>query len=193
MSSRDGFECYKLYLAMQRHFSSGYDFFKYNGKVNVAVETYHKRNDVFAFEKLSNIVPSDERLDFLLSHCIEDPKMWIRNMSKMHYDKYKQRMKNFPKTFKEDLEFLSQRKPSHYMSTKNGIPPIHEYCMTNKISLETLIAIDNFFPFIDQHDEEVDISIGWPDYIEKVKNYRPFLQPKINSVYQDIMRNVLLD
>mgnify|MGYP001323202090 CR=1 FL=1 len=68
--TRDGYECYKLYLALQRHFSTTYDFFTYNGKVNASVESYSKRPDVFKFEKLSKILTADQRLDFFVSHFI---------------------------------------------------------------------------------------------------------------------------
>ena len=48
----EGFDAYKTYLALKRHFTSDYDYFKYNGKVRAGVESFLKRNDKFFFRKL---------------------------------------------------------------------------------------------------------------------------------------------
>ena len=106
--TRKGFEAYKLYLALQRHFSTTYDFHKYNGKVNASTAAYEKRNDMYSFEKLTKIVNEDELLDFFVCHFLENPKCWIRNMNKQNYEKYKAKLKNFPTTFREELQYLSQ-------------------------------------------------------------------------------------
>ena len=50
-SSKDAFEVYICYLAMKRHFTSSYDYFKYNGKVNARVDAFENRKDKFFFFK----------------------------------------------------------------------------------------------------------------------------------------------
>ena len=51
------------------------------------------------------------------------------------------------------------------------------------INLETLILIDSFYPFIDDHDKLINIPIMWPQHIKKLKNYRPFLKNILNITY----------
>ena len=135
--TRQGYEAYKLYLAMQRHFSTNYDFEKYNGKVNVSVEAYQKRNDMFSFEKLIKIMPGEDLTDFFLCHFIDNPKCWIRNMNKMHYDGYKSKLKNFSSMFKEDMYLLKQYNPSDLISVVSDIPTIHQLAISKKINIET--------------------------------------------------------
>ena len=189
--TRQGYDTYKLYLAMQRHFSTSYDFHKYNGKVNASIEAYQKRNDMFSFEKLSKIVPQDELVNFFLCHFLDNPKCWIRNMSKASYEKYKAKHKNFPTTFREELQYLSQHKPADLMAT-NDIPLIHRLCMEKKVSMETLIAMDKFFPFIDKHNDEVNVPFAWPDHIAMLKNYRPFFVEHVTEIHKDVMKDELL-
>ena len=189
--TRQGYDTYKLYLAMQRHFSTSYDFHKYNGKVNVSVEAYQKRNDMFSFEKLSKIVPQDELINFFLCHFLDNPKCWIRSMSKASYETYKAKLKNFPNTFREELQYLSQHKPADLMAT-NDIPLIHRLCMEKKVSMETLIAMDKFFPFIDKHNDEVNVPFAWPDHIAMLKNYRPFFVEHVTEIHKDVMKDELL-
>ena len=189
--TRQGYDAYKLYLAMQRHFSTSYDFHKYNGKVNASIEAYQKRNDMFSFEKLSKIVPQDELINFFLCHFLDNPKCWIRSMSKASYEKYKAKLKNFPTTFREELQYLSQHKPADLMAT-NDIPLIHRLCMEKKVSMETLIAMDKFFPFIDKHNDEVNVPFAWPDHIAMLKNYRPFFVEHVTEIHKDVMKDELL-
>lgn len=189
--TREGYECYKLYLALQRHFSTSYDFFKYNGKVNSSVAAYQKRNDVYSFEKLSKIVLPEDRIDFFVAHFVNDPKCWIGNMSKREFETYKEVLKTFPNKFKDDLEYISTYDPSELMKV-DGIPLIHELCINKKVSKETLIAMDVFFPFIDKHANEVKVPFVFPDYIDMMKNYRPFFAKKITDFHKDIMKNVLI-
>ena len=191
--TREGYECYKMYLALQRHFSTSYDFHKYNGKVNASVEAYQKRNDMFSFEKLSRVVLPEDRLDFFVCHFLDNPKCWIRSMSKSNYEKYKSKMKAFPTKFKEDLEYISTFNPAELMAANsNEIPQIHKLFINKKIDAETIIAVDKFFPFIDSHDKEVKLPIVWPDHIAMLKNYRPFFQPKVSDIQKDVMKSILL-
>lgn len=36
------FECFNLYHALKLHFTSDYDFIKYNGKTNVSIKSFEK-------------------------------------------------------------------------------------------------------------------------------------------------------
>ena len=48
-----GFDVFKVYLAVKLHFTSNYDYFEYDGKVNCKLETFTKRNDRYFFHKLT--------------------------------------------------------------------------------------------------------------------------------------------
>lgn len=190
--TRDGYECYKTYLALQRHFSTSYDYFKYNGKVNASSDAYSKRNDMFAFEKLTKLIQKDEYIDFFVGHFLDNPKCWIRNMSKQGYDKYKAKLKNFPTKFKEDLDYLSMHKPSELMANNGDIPLIHKLCINKKVDIETLIAMDSFFPFIDKHFKEVQVPFVFPEHIQLLQKYRPFFAKHVTELHKDIMKEALL-
>ena len=191
--TKAGYNAYKLYLALQRHFSTEYDFFKYNGKVNTSVEAYYKRPDAFSFEKLSNIVLEDEMIDFFVCHFVENPKMWIRNMSKSNLEVYRAKIKNFPTKFREDLQYISQFSLPDLMKCENDIPEIHKMVISNKISLETVIAMNKFYPFIEKHKEKCSVPFVWPDYVQKLTKYQPFFESKITDFHKDIMKDVFLN
>lgn len=193
--TKDGYEVYIMYLALQRHFSTNYDYFQYNGRVKASTDSYSNRNDLFSFEKLTKIIKAEDREDFFVAHFLDNPKEWIRNMSKAKLDEYKATYKNFPNKFKEDLEFIKLNGPHNMIHhTKDEIPGIHKYCINNTLSIETVIALNDIFPFLDKHENEVSVPFVWPDYISKVYNYRPFVQKKLKNDFiniVDIARNVL--
>jgi hypothetical protein len=195
--TREGYQTFQLYLALQRHFTSDYDFFKYNGKVNASSDAYKKRTDVFAFEKLSKIVPSDQTVDFLLAHMLDNPKEYIRNMSKPKYDEYSNRLKKLPQIFSVDLEYLRNEGMSDVMKvTSSDIPIIHKRAISNEISIETIIILDSIFPFVDKHSEECKVPFVFPQYIDKVKNYRPFLLLKVTDkteIFRSLTKKILLE
>ena len=191
--TKEGYETYKQYLALQRHFSTNYDYFKYNGKVNASTDAYSKRTDMFAFEKMIKIIPESDRIDFFVTHFLENPKCWIRSMSKSNLDVYKAKIKNFPTKFREDLEYLVNFSLPELMKVENDIPEIHKIAINGKIDIETLIAVDKFYPFIEKHAKTCTVPFVWPDHITKLQNYRPFFVQKVNDFHKDIMKDVFLN
>lgn len=190
--TKQGYEAYKMYLALQRHFSTNYDYFKYNGKVNASAAAYEKRQDAFSFEKLVKIVQPEQLQDFYVCHFLDNPKCWIRSMSRSNYDTYKAVIKNFSKTFRDDCEVLSQQHLPSLMKVDGDIPLIHKMCINKQVSIESLIAIDKFYPFIDKHEEAVTVPFVFPDHIMKLKKYRPFFDKHITDIHKDIMKNAFI-
>ena len=47
------FECYSTYTALKLHFTTDYDYFKYNGKHNASVASFEKRTDKRFFKRLA--------------------------------------------------------------------------------------------------------------------------------------------
>lgn len=193
--TKDGYDVYIMYLALQRHFSTTYDYFQYNGKVKASSDSYSNRSDIFSFEKVTKIIKKEDREDFFVAHFLDNPKEWIRNMSKAKLDEYRARYKNFPTKFEEDLHFIKLNGPYSMLEhTKDAIPGIHKYCINNTLSIETICILDQIFPYLDKHHDNVQVPFVWPDYISKVYNYKPFVQKKLKNDFiniLDIARNVL--
>ena len=194
--TKDGYEVYIMYLALQRHFSTNYDYFQYNGKVKASADAYSARNDIFSFEKLTKIIRKEDREDFFVAHFLDNPKEWIRNMSKSKMEEFRSKFRLFPIKFKEDLQFIEINGPSAMIACEaDKIPLIHRSCINGTVSLETICMLDNIFPYLEKHEQTVTVPFVWPDYINKVKKYKPFVQKKLQFNFiniVDIARDVLL-
>lgn len=184
--SDSGYYAYIKYLALQRHFSSDYDYFKYQGKVNASKEAYNNRNDYYSFEKLVKIISDKDQLMFYVCHFLDKPNCWIKEMKKENFEKYKSKINNFPSKFKEELQYLcSQYSPPDMVMVENdySIPLLHNLVIKKTISLETLCLIDMFYPFIEKHEKVIKIPMLWPQHIKKVKKYQPFVKKFLNITY----------
>ena len=194
--TNEGYEVYIMYLALQRHFSTNYDYFLYNGKVKASKDAYSSRSDMFSFEKLTKIIRKEDREDFFVAHFLDNSKEWIRNMSKSKMEEYRAKYRMFPVNFKENLQYIKINNPAVMISSQpDKIPLIHKSCINGSISLETICVLDDIFPYIQKHEQTVTVPFVWPEYINKVKKYKPFVKKKLQNNFIniiDIARNVLL-
>jgi len=76
----EGFNAYKLYLAVKNHFTTSYDFFKYNGKVNAKEDSFLKRKDKFFFAKLQRKYKDNDLRDLFVSNFADGEDFWIGNV-----------------------------------------------------------------------------------------------------------------
>ena len=113
MTSREGFDAYCLYLAINNHFhTESYDYFKYNGKVPVKLPAFLKRNDKYHFAKLAR-EHRDELRDFLVAN-LSQQKYYVKNLLDQecvdNYKEFKKCLKNkiFVKNFKNLEEILKE-------------------------------------------------------------------------------------
>ena len=70
------FEVYKTYVALKMHFTSDYDYFKYNGKVKAEPTSFETRKDKYHFYKMSK---RKDWFNYILSNIVSD-ESWIGNM-----------------------------------------------------------------------------------------------------------------
>ena len=80
-----GFDVYKTYLALKRHFNSArYNYFNYSFKnrgVSARYTTYQNRNDRWFFENLAKDYKKHDEIEgFLVSNFIYNPSMWVGEM-----------------------------------------------------------------------------------------------------------------
>ena len=59
-----GFDVFRVYMAVKLHFTTNYNYFDYDGKVNIKLDTFTKRNDRYFFiNSQLNII----RMKYLIS------------------------------------------------------------------------------------------------------------------------------
>jgi hypothetical protein len=188
-STTDAFDIYVYYLALKRHFTSNYDFFKYNGKVKANAMSFENRKDKFFFYKLSK---KKEAKDIILANMLANPNAWagelLDDKDESIYKEWIKRKQSLTYQFKSDIINLDDDFNDNFVVHDGQHPRLLKLYMMNDISLETLVMICDITNCIGHWEKNISDTIVFPDINKLVRKYRPFLdydKPK--------MRKILLD
>ena len=182
MTSREGFDAYCLYLAINNHFNTeSYDFFKYNGKVPVKLPAFLKRNDKYHFAKLAR-EHRDELKDFLVAN-LSKQKYYVKNLLDNecidNYKEFKKRKQKLTYTITEDMRYLYDSYDSldDVLEVQNGQHSVilKEFLGKN-IQAETFIAFDNMFKIFEDYDEMIQEQFIWPKVKVRLNKLKPFIE-----------------
>ena len=182
MTSREGFDAYCLYLAINNHFNTeSYDFFKYNGKVPVKLPAFLKRNDKYHFAKLAR-EHREELRDFLVAN-LSKQKYYVKNLLDNecidNYKEFKKRKQKLTYTITEDMRYLYDRYDTldDVLEVQNGQHSVilKEFLGKN-IQAETFIAFDNMFKIFEDYDEMIQEQFIWPKVKVRLNKLKPFIE-----------------
>lgn len=196
----EGFNAYKLYLAVKNHFTTSYDYFKYNGKVNAKEESFLKRKDKFFFAKLQRKYNNDQLRDLFVSNFADGEDFWIGNVLTQKaegvYNEWKARQIKLSYIFEQDLKFLKD-----YYSERNldfnslfvmedGHPILLQCVLRNDIFVETMIIIDKTLNYSKKWNKVLDDPV-WTEFKKRMDKYSPFINFD-NEKGKNILRKVFV-
>ena len=169
-------DVYLMYCAMKAHFSkNNYDFHKYGGKTKVSRNSFWKRKDKYFFVKLAKKYDRDSVQDYLVSNFIRDRRGYIANFNDENYKVWKDRKTDFYNIFFDELRLLVKDFEPLFQTKNNNHPKLLKEFLGDRVSLETLIILDDLVDFSKRCDKELKEDIVWPDLKKLMKNYKGFL------------------
>jgi hypothetical protein len=160
----------RLYLAIKLHFKNeSYDAFRYNFKTKTNIDI-NKRKDKFFVGKLSQ---HPDPMGLLISNLSVTPSMWLGQMFETEaLDRYRTWRKfQDAKTylFREQIKQLGVES---FTSLPHQHPEILKLYLRKKLSLDTLVILDDLFKFT-QYWNDDDPAIRQTKFV--MKKYRPFI------------------
>ena len=186
----EAYDAYKIYHALKLHFTSDYDYTKYNGKANASVDSFLKRNDRPFFGKVARKYKDDTK-DFFISNFIVNPKGWIGNFNEENYLNWKKRNQSLKYNYKSELvELFHKVETFDEIFQGNGQHPLLlKQLMSKRISLETVSILESILGFCRGFDKEIEETIVWPDRKKLIKNYSNLLTIDVNE-YRMVTMNL---
>jgi hypothetical protein len=183
----DEYEAYKLFIALRAHFTTNYDFFKYNGEIAGSTQKYETRPDRYQFQKLAR---QKDPWGLIVANLIEAEVKWVGHLFKPEaqdrYFKWKKRQESLSYIFKQDIDQLDHADFDANLKIIDGsYPPLLKLYQHKKICIETLIILDDllgFFPYWDKHLDK----IIWGTLKKKCDKYKRFVKYD-KSKYQDVL------
>jgi hypothetical protein len=180
----EGFNAYKLYLAVKNHFTTNYDFFKYNGKVNAKEDSFLKRRDKFFFAKLQRKYNNDQLRDLFVSNFADGEDFWIGNVltqkAESVYTEWKARQMKMSYIFEQDLKFLYDYYNERNLDfnslfvMENGHPILLQCVLRNDIYVETMVIIDRVLNYSRKWNKVLDDPV-WTEFKKRMDKYSPFV------------------
>ena len=180
----EGFDAYKLYLAVKNHFTTNYDFFKYNGKVNAKEDSFLKRRDKFFFAKLQRKYNNDQLRDLFVSNFADGEDFWIGNVltqkAESVYTEWKARQMKLSYILEQDLKFLLDYYNERNLDfnslfvMENGHPILLQCVLRNDIYVETMIIIDRVLNYSRRWNKVLDDPV-WTEFKKRMDKYSPFV------------------
>jgi hypothetical protein len=199
-----GFDVFKVYLAVKLHFTSNYNYFDYDGKVNCKLETFTKRNDRYFFHKLSTKYDKNEILDFFVSNFCENDKKWIGNLlqndGRETYLNYKKVKDNFNYHFRNDCINISNDFNSKRLNFNDGFlcsggqhPRLLRLLIQRRASFQTIIVLNEVLSFIKNWNKQIEEKVVWPKIAHTITKLSPFIRYNMTDcklVMKEIFLNV---
>jgi len=180
----EGFDAYKIYLALKQHFTGDYDFFKYSGNVKANTNSFLKRKDRFFFRKLSKKYERNELINYFVSNFILSDT-WIGNLlsqeSENNYVEWKKRNESLSYVFRSDLltihDYCGIRHVPYndLLLVQQGHPPLLKLLLQKKITLESFIILDDILHFTRYWNKELN-DIVWEETRMRANKYKSFVK-----------------
>jgi hypothetical protein len=177
-----GYESFSIYHTLKLHFTSDYDYFKYNGKCNISPTTFENRRDKYHFYKLSRKYPNkDEYIQFVIANLFVNGKAWAGDLLQEEADiAFKERQKvtqSMAYTFENDCKVIFEdcKDPNDVLSTTGDHPRLLTMALRKEIAPETLIVLNAILQFLPMWDRRITDTIRWPDYRQSITKYASYL------------------
>jgi|TARA_B100000242_G_C42927778_1_gene430273 hypothetical protein len=198
----NGFEVYKIYLAVKLHFTSkgrSYDFHRHLGKTTARLETFTKRRDRYFFHKLSKSYNNNTIVDYFVSNFVTNTNLWVGDIiGKTGDDNYKQWSKKIEALhyyYEQDIDYILEQdyKFDDLFKSVNGQhPPILKMFLSKKINFETVLILDEILSFTKQLNKNINEKVLWPKLYDRMIRYRAFLNYNLTKYKMTLKRKLKL-
>ena len=182
-------DVYLMYCALKAHFQGDYDYHKFSGKTKTKRESYYKRKDRFFFAKTAVKYKDTEVLNYFVSNFIHDRSGYIANFTDKNYETWMNKRAMFYEIFSQEMQpFVKNFEPLFECESGQHPTLLKEY-MGKRISLETMIVLDDLVEFSKRWDKElVWDDFVWPDVKKLMNNYKGFLTIKTDKYRMKLLK-----
>lgn len=196
----NAYEVYKMYVALKLHFTSeSYDYFKFNGKVKTTESKFNVRKDRYFFQKLCNKYDRDMVRDYFVSNFVYDVNSWVgsitRDRGEKIYSEWKRKQDSISYIITNEIDYLLDQVEdfdSLFDCKQNQHPIILKKHLSKKVSLETLIVLDDILKFTNRFDKQISEKLLWPKIKMSMIKYKPFMKCDYKK-FKSVLREKALD
>lgn len=171
-------DVYLLYCAIKAHFGEGdYNFHKFGGKSKVSRKSFYKRKDRLFFVKLANRLKEyDDIKDYLVANFVwASKKGWIGEFSDVVYENWKKHTQSLSYNFEQELSPHVDDFEKLFEVPEGSHPLLLKEYFGKRVSLETLIILNELVQYEKNWDKKMSEDLFWPDIKKLMNDYKKFL------------------
>ena len=170
-------DVYLMYCAMKAHFGkSDYDFVTYKGKTRIKRDTFYKRKDRSFFVRLARKYKTEQEIqNYFVSNFIKNKKGYIANFNDENYESWKLKRQGFFDLFEVEMKPLVDAFEDLFVVENGQHPKLMKEFLGGRVSLETVIVLDELVNFDPNWNKELEDDIIWIDLRNLMNNYERFL------------------
>lgn len=169
----NAYEVYVAHRALKAHFTTKYDYFKYNGKIKSNVETFTQLPTVPIYKKVAK---QKDAFGILLSNIIADPGIWIGNLDLEIYFDWVKRNQSLFYLFKQQLNKLNENFDLNFKVENGNHPLILKLVLSKQISLETFCILLDITNAHKKINKQLKNDLIWQELYTKYNKYLPFIK-----------------
>lgn len=176
-----GYEAFSIFHVLKLHFTTNYDYFKYNGKCNIKIDSFEKRKDKYHFYKLSRKYDHEEFNQFVISNLLKESNIWAGNLldenAKEIHTARMARIQSLSYTFRNDCQQIREVSDFNSMlKTEGDYPLLLTLANRNIICDETICILNSLVSFLPMWNRKITDTIRWPLVYKKWICYTPFIE-----------------
>ncbi len=194
----NGYDLYCTYQAIKLHFTSEqYNFFHYDGKTKVSVDSFQKRRDKFLFHRLARKYRDDEMVPFLVSNFVYSDGNWTKSLleeeAEQTYREWKRVTDSMSKVYVDDLQKIATKETfNELFKVEDGqFPKLLVAFLQKDVTIETMVILNNIFDFIRIWDKKISDDIIYPKISRKIRKYGSFLNVNVEK-YKTLTKETLV-
>ena len=170
-------DVYLMYCAMKAHFGEGdYNFNQFGGKSKVSKDSFWKRNDRLFFVRLSRKYKEYDYIkDYFVSNFVKSRNGWIGHFNEQIYEDWKKYMQSLTYNFEQELSSHVDDFEKLFEVPEGSHPLLLKEYFGKRVSLETLIILDELVQYVDDWDKRMWEDILWPDIKKLMTDHQKFL------------------
>lgn len=194
----NGYDVYCLYQSIKLHFTSdSYNFFQYDGRTRVSVDSFEKRKDKFLFHRLARKYDSANMVSFLVANFVDTDTNWAKSLLEQDaediYMEWQRVTNSMSRIYVEELRKVcpDPKEFNSLFEVKGGqYPKLLQLYLHGDIRIEILVILNNIFDFIRIWDKKIDDDIIYPKISRKVRKYGAFLTVDVDK-YKKLTKEAL--
>ncbi len=200
----NGFEVYKIYLAIKLHFTSknqSYDYHRHAGKTTARLATFTKRRDRYFFHKLSRTYSDTDIVNYFISNFTANTNLWVGDIigktGDENFKSWSRKIEALHYYYEQDIEYILDRMTANdiefddiFTSHDGQHPPILKMVLSKKICVETFVILEDILSFARRLDKDIMETVLWPKMHDRMERYKPFLKYDIPRYKMTLRKKV---